>query len=114
MYNYYVNKKKLNNLIWVLCYTGKPDSALYPGRQCVDVADADTDDNNSPHLAMYIKVLSIVGDDTPIAFHECSIPLDPNQTLIQGANWLWWMVWHTNHIAKQIRTILNMFITMTG
>ncbi len=100
MYNYYVHKKKLNNLIWVLCYTGKPDSAWYPGRAYVDIAGADTYDNNSPHLPMYEKVHEIVGNEMPIAFHECATPPDPDQTLAQGAKWSWWMVWHTNHITK--------------
>jgi hypothetical protein len=100
MYNYYVHKKKLNNLIWVLCYTGKPDSAWYPGRQYVDIAGADTYDDNSPHLPMYNQVHHIVGDAMPIVFHECAIPPDPDQTLARGANWAWWMVWHTSYIAK--------------
>jgi hypothetical protein len=100
MYNYYVNDKKLDNLIWVLCYTGKPDSTWYPGRKYVDIAGADTYDDNSPHLAMYNKVKTIVGDEMPIAFHETATPPDPDKTLQQGAQWSWWMVWHTGHIAK--------------
>ncbi len=100
MYDYYVNKKKLNNLIWVLCYTGNPDGDWFPGRQFVDIAGADTYGDNSPHLAMYNKVHDIVGDKMPIAFHECGTPPDPDQTLAQGAQWSWWMVWHTSHIQK--------------
>jgi beta-mannanase len=42
MYDYYVNKRKLNNLIWVLCYTAKPDANWYPGDKYVDIAGADT------------------------------------------------------------------------
>ncbi len=100
MYNYYVNKKKLNNLVWVLCYTGKPDSAWYPGRQYVDIAGADTYDDNSAHLAMYNNVRKIAGDAMPIAYHECATPPNPDETLSQGAQWSWWMVWHTGHITK--------------
>lgn len=100
MYNYYVNDQKLDNLIWVLCYTGNPDSAWYPGRQYVDIAGADTYDDNSPHVGMYNQVREIVGDQMPIAFHECATPPDPDQTLLQNAQWSWWMVWHTDHIRK--------------
>jgi hypothetical protein len=100
MYDYYVNVKKLNNLVWVLCYTGKPDSAWYPGRRYVDIAGADTYDYNSPHTEMYNKVKSVVGNDMPIAFHECATPPNPDSTLADGAQWSWWMVWHTDHIAK--------------
>jgi Glycosyl hydrolase family 26 len=42
IYDYLVNKRKINNLIWVLCYTGKPDVAWYPGKAYVDIAGADT------------------------------------------------------------------------
>ena len=38
MYNYFVHDRGLNNLIWVLCYTGSPDGAWYPGDQYVDIA----------------------------------------------------------------------------
>jgi hypothetical protein len=100
MYDYYVHKKRLNNLIWVLCYSGKPDSTWYPGRDYVDIAGADTYGDNSPHLAMYNKVKSIVGSTMPIAFHECGIPPDPNQCFAQGATWSWFMVWHTSFIKK--------------
>lgn len=100
MYNYYVHKKHLNNLIWVFCYTSKPDSAWYPGRQYVDLAGADTYGVNSPHVEMYNKVKEIVGDKMPIPFHECGIPPNPDSCFAQGAKWSWWMVWHTNFITK--------------
>jgi hypothetical protein len=100
MYDYYVHKKRLNNLIWVLCYTGKPDSAWYPGRNYVDIAGADTYGANNPHLDMYKKVESIVGPVMPIPFHECGIPPDPVQCFAQGAKWSWFMEWHTSFIKK--------------
>lgn len=107
MYNYYVHKKKLNNLIWVLCYTGNPDSAWYPGRDYVDIAGADTYGDNGPHLDMYNKVEKIVGPNMPIAFHECGTPPNPDESLAQGAKWSWWMEWHTDHLTKVDKTYLN-------
>lgn len=100
MYDYYVHKKRLNNLIWVLCYTGKPDSAWNPGRQYIDIAGADTYAPNDPHLDMYKKVESIVGKVMPIAFHECGIPPDPAKSFAIGAKWSWFMEWHTSYIRK--------------
>lgn len=32
MYDYFVNKRKLNNLIWILCYTGNPEADWFPGK----------------------------------------------------------------------------------
>ncbi len=34
LYDYLEKKEILNNLIWVLCYSGKSDSAWHPGRIC--------------------------------------------------------------------------------
>jgi len=100
MYDYYVHKKRLNNLIWVLCYTGKPDSAWYPGREYVDIAGADTYAPNDPHLDMYKKVVGIVGPVMPVPFHECGIPPDPAECFAEGAKWSWFMEWHTSFIKK--------------
>jgi len=117
MYNYYVHKKRLNNLIWVLCYSGKPDSAWYPGREYVDIAGADTYGPKSIHLDMYKKVEAIAGPVMPIPFHECGIPPDPVQCMAQGAKWSWFMEWHTSFIRKvntdYLKYIYNNDLTIT-
>ncbi len=100
MYDYFVHKEKLNNLVWVLCYSGKPDSAWYPGREYVDIAGADTYGPQSPHKEMYEAVVSIVGNTMPIPFHECGIPPDPVQCMAQGAKWYCFMEWHTSFLQK--------------
>jgi len=100
MYNYYVHERKLNNLIWVLCYTGNPDEAWYPGDEYVDIAGADTyDKGDSPEVEMYKGVKNIVGDRVPIAYHECGVPPDPDKCFNEGAMWSWWMEWHTSHLT---------------
>ena len=101
MYNYYVNDRKLNNLIWVLCYTGKPDADWYPGDKYVDIAGADTynvGDSSMPE--MYQAVKKITGTRIPITYHECGTPPNPDSCLSKGAMWSWWMNWHTNFIQK--------------
>jgi hypothetical protein len=117
MYDFFVNKEKLNNLIWVLCYTGKPDSAWYPGREYVDIAGADTYGVNSPHKEMYTAVVSIVGNQMPVPFHECGIPPDPVQCMEQGAKWSWFMEWHTSFLQKMdpayLRYIYNNDLVIT-
>ncbi|HEX8350141.1 MAG TPA: glycosyl hydrolase [Hymenobacter sp.] len=101
MYDYYTKKRKLNNLIWVLCYTGKPDAAWYPGDQYVDIAGADTySRDNAPQAPMYQAMQTIVADRMPITYHECGIPPDPDACLKQGTMWSWWMEWHTSHLQK--------------
>jgi len=100
MYDYYVHKKKLNNLIWVLGYTNHPDSAWYPGRAYVDIAGADDYGYGGTHAQMYKKAEAIVGSAMPIPFHECPVPPDPAQSFAEGAYWSWFMVWHSSFLKK--------------
>lgn len=101
MYEYYTNVRKLDNLIWVLCYNGKPDSAWYPGNQYVDIAGADTySKSNDPQTVMYTKVKDIVGTKMPITYHECGIPPDPEKCQKENVMWSWWMEWHTSHLRN--------------
>lgn len=117
MYNYYVHKKHLDNLIWVLCYMDRPDSAWYPGRKYVDIAGADTYRPEESRLGMYQKTRSIVGDVMPIAFHECGIPPDPTESFAQGAKWSWFMEWHTDFLKKvpvgHLRYVYNNDLVIT-
>lgn len=117
MYNYYVNEKHLNNLIWVLCYMDKPDSAWYPGREYVDIAGPDTYQANLSRLQMYQQTKAIVGDVMPIAFHECGVPPDPDQSFSEGAKWLWFMEWHTNFLQQvpvtQLKSVYHNNLVVT-
>ncbi len=98
MFDYLVHDRGLNNLIWVLCYTGNPDGDWFPGADYVDIAGADTYDNSiDSHLNMYNAVLDAIGDQHyPIAFHETGNPPNAEECIIDGAMWSWWMVWHTD------------------
>jgi hypothetical protein len=108
MYDYYVNKRKLNNLIWVLCYTGTPDAAWYPGDRFVDIAGADTYNvGNSSMPEMYQAVKNITGSRVPIPYHECGTPPNPDSCFSKGAMWSWWMEWHTEFIRKVDKTYLQ-------
>jgi len=119
MYNYFVNDRGLNNLIWVLCYTGDPDENWFPGNQYVDIAGADTYGSGSgAHLSMYNATKNnIEGYTMPIAYHECGIPPDPDQCKSQGAMWSWWMEWHTTYLQdvdkNYLRTVYNHDLVLT-
>ncbi|MEJ2245637.1 MAG: glycosyl hydrolase [Acidobacteriota bacterium] len=109
MYDYFTRERRLNNLIWTLCYMDTPDGAWNPGEKFWDIAGADTyRGGKTPHLEMFAMVKRIVGDDkTPITFHECGIPPDPDETLKAGAKWSWWMQWHTNLLTNIDKEYLN-------
>ncbi len=108
MFDYLVKERKLNNLIWVLCYTGQPNPDWYPGDQYVDIAGADTyEKGDGPQPEMFNKVKSIIGDKFPIAYHECGIPPDPDKCISEGIIWSWWMEWHTSWLEKVDKTYLK-------
>jgi len=109
MYDYYTKERKLNNLIWALCYMDTPDGAWNPGEEYWDIAGADTyRGGKTPHLEMYNQVKEIVGNElAPITYHECGIPPDPDDALKAGAKWSWWMQWHTSLLTNTDKEYLN-------
>ena len=113
MYDYFVNERKLNNLIWVLCYDGTPDSNWFPGNQYVDIAGGDEyAGTNDPQAALYNKVKSNIGGNAmPITLHECGIPPDPTQCVNQKSVWSWFMEWHTTYIQGVDKTYLKTVYT---
>jgi len=118
MYHYFVNDRKLNNLIWVLCYTAKADSSWYPGDEYVDIAGADIyDAGNGPQTEMFQKVKKVVDDRVPIAYHECGVPPDPDECLEQHTMWSWFMEWHTDYLMKvdqkYLRDVYNSPLVIT-
>jgi hypothetical protein len=118
MYDYFVKERKLNNLIWVLCYTGEPDSAWYPGNQYVDIAGADIyGKGDSPMPEMYKAVKAITGNRVPVAYHECGVPPDPDKCFKDGVMWSWWMEWHTQFIRDvdtvYLKQVYNNNLTIT-
>lgn len=100
MYQHYTQTHKLNNLIWVLGYTGKPDARWYPGDAYVDIAGADTYSQGTQHR-MFESLLSIVGTNMPVCYHECGPIPDPDAMIADGTKWTWFLTWHTIHIKRQ-------------
>jgi hypothetical protein len=101
MFDYFTDEKGLNNLIWVLGYTGQPDADWYPGREYVDIAGADTyAQTEQPQLGMFNAVRGIVGTEMPVTYHECGIIPNPALAREQGATWSWFMTWHTDWLTQ--------------
>lgn len=96
MYDKFTNEYGLNNLIWVLGYSGDVKKGWYPGDEYCDIAGSDTYDN-STNLKGW-KLLHRTCNK-PLTFHECgNLPkvedFEKDETL-----WSWFMVWHTNFIT---------------
>lgn len=100
MYSRYTDYWGLDNLIWLLGYSGNGGNmaAWYPGDDYVDLIGADSySPGANGHL--YAEVKSIAPEGMPIVFHECgSIPAE-EQMIADKAPWLMFMVWHTDYLT---------------
>ena len=100
MYDRYTHHHQLNNLIWVLGYSGEIKNGWYPGDRYVDIAGADTYATGT-QISLYEKVTDIVGTEMPVAYHECGPIPNPDNLISDGAKWAWFLTWHTIHIKEQ-------------
>ncbi|MBP2160502.1 MULTISPECIES: glycosyl hydrolase [Asticcacaulis] len=115
MYDYFTHERGLNNLIWVLGYTKDPSSDYFPGMQYVDIAAADNYvDHTGPQKDMFDRVVAVSGQTLPIALHENGPIPDPDQLGPSGAQWLWFLTWHSQWItsdkfntAKHVKAVYN-------
>lgn len=100
MYDRYTNYHGLNNLIWVLGYSGDVKDGWYPGDEFVDISGADNYSEGT-QINKYNKVVGFVGTEMPIAYHECGQIPNPDDMITDGAKWVWFLTWHTTHIKDQ-------------
>lgn len=107
MFDYFTNERKLNNLIWVLCHCGDPLKEFDPGEGYYDIVGSDTYSKDRVKKDMYDKVVEIHGDARPVTFHECGTIPDPDLCKEAGADWVWWMVWHSEYIRNYDKQELN-------
>ena len=100
MYERYTDYWELDNLIWVLGYSGNGRNYddWYPGDEYVDIAGADSY-NDGANGNLYTKVCEVVGDEMPVCFHECGRIPTVSQLEDASADWVWFMTWHTDHIT---------------
>lgn len=104
MYDKFTNEYGLNNLIWVLGYSGDVKRGWYPGDEYCDIAGSDTYDN-STNLKGW-KLLKRTCDK-PLTFHECGNLPSVEDFERDGAMWSWFMVWHTNFITDNNKDNLS-------
>ena len=97
MHDKFTNEYGLNNLIWVLGYSGEVKDGWYPGDEYVDIAGSDTYDNSTNKKA-WKKLEKITSK--PLAFHECGNVPAVEKFEKDGDLWSWFMIWHTDYIIK--------------
>lgn len=110
MYSRYTDYWGLDNLIWVLGYSGNGGSmdAWYPGDSYVDLLGADSYDPGA-NVHLYEECEALAPEGMPIVFHECGT-IPTQEQMDEGAPWSYFMVWHTDYLTKEehnAKTALN-------
>jgi hypothetical protein len=103
MYDRYTNYHGLNNLIWVLGYSRRPDPDWYPGDEYVDIAGTD-EYAEGIQSQYYWPFMDFIDSDMPLVYHECGPIPDPDEMIEQQVHWTWFLTWHTIHIKEQNST----------
>ncbi len=101
MYSRYTDYWGLDNLIWLLGYSGNGGNmaAWYPGDDYVDLIGADSyTPGANGHL--YAQVAKVAPAGMPIVFHECGTIPTQAQMAEEHAPWLMFMVWHTDYLTN--------------
>jgi hypothetical protein len=93
MFDYFTNTKGLNNIIWLLPFSGSPNSSYYPGKAYVDIGGPDTYETNQPFGSIYMSARSVLGTTMPIALHETGTIPQPANMFPTTAPWLLFSVW---------------------
>lgn len=105
MYERFTNEFELNNLIWVLGYSGDVKSGWYPGDEYCDIIGSDTYDNSTNIKGW--RLLNKVAENKPLAFHECGNVPAVEEFDKAKALWSWFMIWHTDHIKNNDKANLK-------
>jgi hypothetical protein len=98
-FNYLTVTKGLNNIIWLMPFSGTPASAFYPGSAYADIGGPDQYTQPTDLLTFnasgnWSASVSVLGNTMPIAMHETGVALQPN-SMFPAYPWLLWNVWAT-------------------
>jgi len=98
-FNYLTVTKGLNNIIWLMPFSGTPASAFYPGSAYADIGGPDQYTQPTDLLTFnasgnWSASVSVLGNSMPIAMHETGVALQPN-SMFPAYPWLLWNVWAT-------------------
>ena len=106
MFDTFVNKKGLHNLIWVWT-TDEATDALewYPGDEYVDVVGRDyyyypRESNHSSLVGSFETVKDIFGGKKIVTLSENGSVPYPDEMKADGANWSWFMPWYGDYAME--------------
>ena len=128
MFDIFVNKKGLHNLIWVWTTDEAPDALdWYPGDEYVDVVGRDyyyypRESNHASLISSFEKVKDIYGAKKIVTLSENGSVPYPDEMKADGANWSWFMPWYGDYAmeswandnnAESWNTVMNNSYTIT-
>ena len=108
MYKRFTDEFHLNNLIWVLGYSGEVRDGWYVGDDFCDVIGSDTYDGTE-HKTGWNKLLRVGAKNKPFAFHECGNLPPVRAFLEKECLWSWFMIWHTSWAEANKGPLLREF-----
>ena len=128
MFDTFVNKKGLHNLIWVWT-TDEATDALdwYPGDEYVDIVGRDyyyypREANHASLISSFEKVKEMYGAKKIVTLSENGSVPYPDSMKADGANWSWFMPWYgdyameswaNDNTAESWKTVMNNEYTIT-
>ncbi|MBR6455204.1 MAG: T9SS type A sorting domain-containing protein, partial [Fibrobacter sp.] len=128
MFDTFVNKKGLHNLIWVWT-TDEASDALdwYPGDEYVDVVGRDyyyypRESNHSSLVGSFETVKEMFGGKKIVTLSENGSVPYPDEMKADGANWSWFMPWYGDYAMESWandnnkeswKTVMNNEYTLT-
>jgi hypothetical protein len=85
----------VNNVIWIMPFSGSPSSSFYPGKSVVDISGSDTYGDSQPFASNYRNTVTAVGSSTlPLALHETGYVPNPTDMFNNAqAPWVLFSVW---------------------
>ena len=128
MFDTFVNKKGLHNLIWVWTTDEAPDALdWYPGDEYVDVVGRDyyyypREANHASLVSSFEKVKEMYGAKKIVTLSENGSVPYPDEMKADGANWSWFMPWYGDYAmagwandnnAESWKTVMNNEYTLT-
>jgi Glycosyl hydrolase family 26 len=110
-FNYLTVTKGLNNIIWLMPYSGSPTASFYPGASVVDIAGGDTYGSNQPFTSLYSSVKGIAGSTKPLALHETGLIPTPSAMFPTAAPWILFNIWAgyetSNNTVANIKSVYS-------
>jgi hypothetical protein len=106
-FKYLTVTKGLNNIVWLMPFSGSPSFTDYPGKAYVDIAGSDTYGTNQPFTSLYSASRGVIGTTVPIPLHETGLIPTPSQMFPSAAPWVLFNVWAGYESDGSHNTVAN-------